>query len=96
MRWPTSRAGDLVDRDARVDIGAGGLLDPDSGEERRAGAGVVARPVLAAGGVLLVQPGDDLQLVLEPLQRLHRPVELEPLAFLLFGHQCDRLTPLGT
>src|SRR5262249_33717456 len=63
--------GDLIDRDARLDVGPGGLLGPDPRQEGRAGAGVVARPVLAAEGVLLIEAGDDLDLSLEPLERLH-------------------------
>ena len=60
----------LVDRDARVDVGAGRLLDPDAGQERAAGPRMVARPVQPAVGVDLVEPAEDLDLVLDLLQRL--------------------------
>ena len=72
---------DLVDGYARVNIGSGGLLGADAGQVSRTGSGVVARSVLAAGGVDLVEPGDDLHLVLDPLQRLHGAVELEVRTF---------------
>ena len=74
---------DLVDRDARVDVGAGGLADADAGEERAAGAGVVAGSVGAGGGVHVVETGDDLDAVFDRFQRLHRAVEGEVLALAL-------------
>ena len=73
----------LVDRDARVDVRAGGLLDPDAGQERAAGPRMVAGPVEAAVGIHLVQPAQDLDLLLDLLQRLQGPGELEVLPFLL-------------
>ena len=85
----------LVDRDAGVDVGAGGLLDPDAGQERPAGPRMVAGAVLAADGVELVQPAEDLDLVLDLLQRLQGPVELEVLP-LPFGPPVTWMTPLGT
>src|SRR5207237_347334 len=59
---------DLVDGDSGVDVGAGGLLDAHAGQERPAGAGVVAGAVGAGGGVLVVQASEDLDLVLHLLQ----------------------------
>ena len=85
---------DLVDRDARVDIGARGLLGPDAGQEGRAGPRMVARPVLPAGGVDLVQSGDDLDLALDPLQRLHGLVQVEVLPLLL-GPPFRQVDPVG-
>ena len=42
-QMPDSLGGHLVDRDAGVDVGAGGLLDAHAGQERAAGAGMIAR-----------------------------------------------------
>ena len=69
----------LVDRDARVDVGAGRLLDPDARQEGPARPRVVARPVQAADGVEVVQPAQHLDLLLDLLERLQRPGELEVL-----------------
>ena len=66
MRWPILLGDDLVDRDAGVDVGPGGLLDPDAGQEGAAGPGVVAGAVAAGGGVEVVEAAEDLDLVLEP------------------------------
>ena len=52
---------ELVDRDAGADVGARGLLDPDPGQERAAGPGVVAAAVACrrwrAGGPARRGPG---------------------------------------
>ena len=73
----------LVDRDARVDVGAGRLLDPDARQERSARPGMVARPVQAAVGVDVVESAQDLDLLLDLFQRLQRPGELEIFALAL-------------
>ena len=67
----------LVDRDARVDVGAGRLPDPDARQERPARPRMVARPVQAAIGIEVVQSAQDLDLLLDLFQRLQRPGELE-------------------
>ena len=75
----------LVDRDAGVDVGAGRLPDPDARQERAARPRMVARPVQAADGIDVVQSAQDLDLVLDLLQRLQRPGELEVFARALWA-----------
>ena len=50
----------LIDRWAKLDIGAGRLLRPATGEQRRAGPGMIAGAVAAGCGVDVVQARDDL------------------------------------
>ena len=52
----------LVDRDAGVDVGAGGFPDADARQEGPTRPRMVARPVQAAVGVDLVEPAQDLDL----------------------------------
>ena len=72
----------------------GRLLHAHAGEERAAGAGVIAGAVRAGRGVDVVQPAEDLELVLHRRQRLHGAVQFEILAF-AFGHQVGWMAPLG-
>ena len=69
MRWPTCWASDLVDGDPGVDIGRA-LLEPNAGQERAVAARVVAGAVGPALGRLMVQPAQDLDQLLDRLQRL--------------------------
>ena len=50
---------DLVDRDAVLDVRARGLARVDAGQERAAGARVVARPVAERVAVLVREAGED-------------------------------------
>ena len=66
----------LVDRRADLNVGPGRLLRPATGQERRAGPGMIAGPVGPGGGVDVVEPGDHLQLVAQRGERLHGRAEL--------------------
>ena len=81
MADPTRR--DLVDRDADVNIRSRGLLGSQTRQECRAGTRMIARPVLATGGVDLVQTGEDLDLGLQPFQWLEGGGQVEVFPFRL-------------
>src|SRR5262245_27674212 len=72
---------ELVDRDARVNVRPGSFLDANAGQERATGSGVIARSVGSGSGIAMVQSRDDLELVFDFIQRLHRPIEREILSF---------------
>ena len=96
--------GDLVDRDAEVDVGAGGLAGAAAGEEGGDAAGVVAGAVAAVGGVLLLEAGVDLEVPAVGLHRLEgrahlvaaggavRPpvLEIHPVRDVEIGHPQGR------
>ena len=62
--------GDLVDRDAEVDVRAGGLAGAAAGQESGDTAGVVAGAVATGGGELLLEAGEDLEVGAVGLHRL--------------------------
>jgi hypothetical protein len=80
--------GDLVDRDAAMDILPGRLASSHAGEVRRACASMVAGAVGAGRGVLMVEARDDLKLFAEWLEDLRRATQPS-------GHQVFCTTPLG-
>ena len=69
--------GDLIDRDAVLDVGAGGLARMDAGQERRAGARVVAGAVAERVAVLVREAGQHQHVLAERLERLQDARELE-------------------
>ena len=71
----------LVDGNAGVNVRTGGLLDPDTGQERAAGPRVVAGAVWSGRGVDMVQSGEDLQAVFDVLQRLQSATQFKVFAF---------------
>ncbi len=73
--------GDLIDRDADLDVCAAGLLGLTAGEEGGHGAGVVAGAVAVGERPLLRQPAEDREGVLELLERFEgrRQREVGPL-----------------
>ena len=75
--------GDLVDRDAQVQPGAERLPRVAAGEERGAGAGVVAGAVAPVVGGVVRQVGDDLKLVSHVGRGLKRFVQLVVAALAL-------------
>ena len=79
---PNCSRGDLVHRDARIDVGAGGLARVHAREPRRAPARVLA-DAFAGNGLarLVVEVREHQQAVLERRERLHDRRELEPRAF---------------
>ena len=72
---------DLVDRDAVLDVGAGGLAAVDAGQEHRAGTGVVARPVAERVAVLVLEAGQHQHPILHRRERLEDARQLEGRAF---------------
>src|SRR5262249_20832644 len=82
QRWEAREMADLVgdelvDRNAGMDVGAGRFAHAHTGEERAIGAGVIARAVGTGGRVYVIQAGEDLNVLLERLQRLHGLGQLE-------------------
>ncbi len=66
-RWKTRDVADLlgrhlVDGDAGFDVGPGGLAHADPGQERAAGASMVAGAIGTGRGVDVVHAAEDLQL----------------------------------
>src|SRR3954470_20137151 len=80
---PDVLGGDLIDRGADADIRTGCLLRAATGEERGARACVVAGAVVPGGRVDVVEALDDLNLILERGERLHRGREFELFALAL-------------
>ena len=74
---------DLIDGDAGLDVRAGGLLHAHAGEERAAGARVIACAVGAGRGVHVVHATEHLELMLHGRERLQRATEVEVRAFVL-------------
>src|SRR5260370_8204222 len=72
---------DLVNRDAGANVRAGRFLHPNAGQERAAGARVIAGAIRTGGGVDMVQAAENLELMLHLRQRLHRTAQLEIFAF---------------
>ncbi len=72
--------GELIDRDADLDIGAAGLLGLAAGEERGHRTGMVARTVAVGLGLFLRQAGEDEHVLLERLEQLERRCQLVVLA----------------
>ena len=73
--------GDLIDRNARVNIGPRRFAHPHAGEERSIGPGMVAGAIGSRRGVNVIQPAQHLHVVFQILQRLHRVVEFELRSF---------------
>ena len=73
---PSGLGGDLVDRDAELDVGAGGLAGAAAGEEGGDAAGVVAGAVAAVRGVLLLEAGEDLEVLAVGFHRLEGVAQL--------------------
>ena len=70
------------------------FLDPDARQEGAARPRMVARPVQAAVGIEVVQSAQDLDLVLDLLERLQGPGELEVLS-LPFGPPMTLMHAVG-
>src|SRR6185436_9133660 len=73
--------GSLIDALTDADIGAGGFDGVSAGEERGAGAGVVAGAVAFGEAVFLGEAGEERDLGFELGEGLHRGAELEGGAF---------------
>ena len=56
---------ELVNGNARVDIGASGFFDPHTGKKRATGPRMVSRPVRAGRGVNMIHAAEDLQLIFQ-------------------------------
>ena len=69
---------DLVDRDAVLDVGAGGLARMHAGQVGRGGTGMVAGTVAERGAVPMPEAREDQRVLAERLERLHHPRVLEP------------------
>src|SRR5262249_52441163 len=71
----------LVDRDAGAD-GGRALVQANAGQERARAPRVVAGPILATNGRLVIKAAENLKLPLEQFERLESPPELKlpPLA----------------
>ena len=82
MRWPTCCAITWSIETPGPDVG-GALLEPDAGQERAVAARMIAGAVRAAVGRLVVQPAQDLDQLLDRLQRLERAAQLEIRPLLL-------------
>ena len=72
---------DLIDRNTGVNVRAGRLFDANAGEKRAAGTRVIACPIRSRGGIDVIQAAENLQLILHPLERLHRAGQFELPAF---------------
>src|SRR5207247_750893 len=59
----------LIDGDARADVGAGGLAGLAAGEEGRLAAGVIAGTVAVGAGLVASEPGEDTHFRLEWCER---------------------------
>ena len=67
--WPGQvLRGDLIDGDAVLDVGAGGLPRVDAGQVRRGGARVIAGAVAERVAVLVREPGEDQRVFTERLR----------------------------
>jgi len=67
---PELLRGKLVDRNAEVDVRAGGLARLGSRKERRGGTGMVAGAVAVGAGFVGGEAGEDGQRILERIERL--------------------------
>ncbi len=69
---------DLVDRDAVLDVGTGGLARVHASQVGRGGTGMVARTVTKRGAIPMPEARKDQGVLAERLERLHHPRVLEP------------------
>ncbi len=60
----------LIDRGARINVGAGCFLNANTRQKCTARSRVIAATIRARVGAKVLQPGNDLQLMLDFLQRL--------------------------
>src|SRR5437773_7402953 len=77
---PELIGGNLDNRNARVNVRAGGFFDADAGQEGATGSRVIASAIRAGRGVDMVQAAENLQAFFDVLQRLHRAVEFKIFA----------------
>ena len=68
--------GDLINRDARVNVGAAGLLAMHAGEVRGSGAGMVPRAVTECFGLFMIEPRKQGKVLSEWLERLQDAASL--------------------
>ncbi len=87
-------SGNLIDRNAHVNIFASGLPSSSTREKGRTSASMIACAIVPRGGILVIETTQDLYLLLDRLQRLHRAIEFELGAFAL-GKPVILLEPLG-
>ena len=55
----------LIDRLAQVNVGSGRFLRPHAREQRGIGSRMIARAIGPRLGIMMCQPGDDLNLLLD-------------------------------
>ena len=67
----------LVDRNTDADVGAVGFASPGAGEKRGIGPRMIARAIVARLGILVIQPPENLDGVLQWSERRHRAAQSE-------------------